>query len=389
MDGPLALLGILLAAATAVGSAELLVLTVASMLPQPRRKQGFAELRVAVIVPAHDEGAGIAEAVRSLLACSGAERGYAVFVVAHNCSDDTADVATTAGARVLVLDQPEKRGKTYALEHGMSVAAAEGFEAFAVVDADSRVDAGWLAEVRAAIGHGADAVQARYLAEVEHESPRARLQALAFSGVNVVRPRGRMRLGASVGILGNGFALSRATWESVPLEPGTIAEDLDHHVRLVRAGRRVHFLDRVAVRAPLPTGEGAARVQRARWEGGRLRIALNWLPALLADVAKGRLRSLEPAADLLLLPLGYHVALLLAVLAVPFWPTQAYGLLGLAVVALHVGVALLWTGGGLRDIRAIATAPFYLLWKLRMLGAVFGGARKDAEWVRTPREGER
>ena len=385
VDGLLAVLGSVLTVVTVIGSLELLVLTAASLLPQPRRRPSDRQPSLAVVVPAHDEQAGIGRAVASLRASQQRVPGAALYVVAHNCSDDTAGVAEAAGAQVLRLDTPDQRGKTHALIHGLDRARADGFEAFVVVDADSEVAPDFLEEIGRAFAGGVDAVQTRYVATAG-EDPKSRLQALAFAAMNVVRPRGRTRLGLSAGVLGNGFGLSRRALEAVPFEPGSIAEDLDHHLRLVDAGFRVDFVDRTSVRAGLPTSEAAVRVQRSRWEGGRLRVAAQWVPALAGRLLRGRLRVLEPLADLLLLPLGFHVPLLVAAALVPFWPTQVLAWAGLAIVAAHVATALALAGGGMRDLQALLRAPFYVLWKLRMLGAIRAGARKDAEWVRTPRD---
>ena len=66
---------------------------------------------------------------------------------------------------------------------------------------------------------------------------------IALLAFNVMRPRGRDRLALSCGILGNGFALRRETIEAVPYEAGSVVEDLEYHLRLVRAGKKVQFAD--------------------------------------------------------------------------------------------------------------------------------------------------
>jgi hypothetical protein len=59
--------------------------------------------------------------------------------------------------------------------------------------------------------------------------------------------------------------------------------------------------------------------------------------------------------------------------------------LGFALVALHVSAAIRIGGGGWRDLLALATAPFYILWKLTILRAIGRASRTDAAWVRTER----
>jgi len=43
-------------------------------------------------------------------------------------------------------------------------------------------------------------------------------------------------------------------------------------------------------------------------------------------------------------------------------------------------------GGGLEDIKVLATVPFYILWKLTILPKLWRNMRKNAAWQRTDRE---
>ena len=70
--------------------------------------------------------------------------------------------------------------------------------------------------MRAWLGSGADAVQCRYGVLNAGDSLRTRLMNVALLAFNVLRPRGRDRLGFSAGILGNGFALRAETLATVP-----------------------------------------------------------------------------------------------------------------------------------------------------------------------------
>src|SRR5262245_20140826 len=79
------------------------------------RGDGAPATRVTVLVPAHDEAGQIAACVRSLRAQDYPAERFEVVVVADNCADDTAARAAAAGARVLVRDDPDARGKGHAL----------------------------------------------------------------------------------------------------------------------------------------------------------------------------------------------------------------------------------------------------------------------------------
>lgn len=384
----LLVLGALVALASLPGTLELATLTFAGLLPVRRPKENAEagdDLKLVALVPAHDEQDGIARCVESLKACEPASDRFKVVVVADNCSDETAARARAAGADVLERHDQEKIGKGHALEWAFTQVIDAGAEVVIVIDADTMVEPNLVSAMRRRFAAGADAVQARYGVLNAGESVRTRIMNVALLAFNVLRPRGRDRLGLSVGILGNGFALSRATVLAVPYDAHSVVEDLEYHLSLVRADRRVEFADETTVRADMPAGGRGVETQRARWEGGRLRMIRETVPALLAEVAGGTPRLAEPLFELLLLPLAFHVALLLAALVIPSAPSQLYALFGLIVVGLHVLAGILVGGGGPRDVLVLFAAPLYVLWKLGLSRAIAKASRQEADWVRTER----
>jgi cellulose synthase/poly-beta-1,6-N-acetylglucosamine synthase-like glycosyltransferase len=373
----LTILGIALALSTLPLLLELLVLTLAALFPSRRSAPSSASgLQLVVLIPAHNEEKLIA-------ACLSSIAGSApVFVIAHNCTDQTATIAAAAGANVVQLDDDGTGGKGAALHHGFLQALSAGAQAVLVVDADSTVSPNLIAAMRGAFESGVHAVQARYVAANPSASAGTRLQALAMRGVNVVRPRGRARLGLSCGIFGNGFALSATTLKHVPYLAQSIVEDLEYHLALVRSGIRVDFLDDATVFGQLPDNTAAAATQRARWEGGRTRLRRRLAFRLAAEVLRGHLRLLEPLLDLLSLPLATVVVFLLLAF---FTPARFCAFLGIEIIGLYVLIAALFGGEPLRDLAALLFSPFYLAFKIANFGRTRRAARDDAAWVRTER----
>jgi glycosyltransferase involved in cell wall biosynthesis len=379
--------GTLFALLSLPGTVELFMLTVAGLL-KPRRL-GAAQgrrLRIAAVLPAHNEELNIARCVHSLLRSDRTNLDLAVVVIADNCQDATAVTARAAGARVLVRRNEELRGKGYALDYAFQSLLPEGHDVFLVVDADSEVSANLVPVVAAAFRAGAQATQCRYIVRNVGESIRTRLMNVALFGFNVLRPRGRDRLGLSAGIYGNGFALSAETLRAVPYTASSVVEDLEYHLSLVRAGRVVRFLDSATVFGDMPTEGAGVKTQRTRWEGGRFRMLTEKAPGLLEEVLKGRFRLLEPCLDLLLLPLAFHVCLLLLAAATPFPFPRDLGFFGLAVVLVHLLAAIRIGGGGKEDLFALIAAPVYILWKILLIPRLFRASKSGAAWVRTERE---
>jgi len=382
--------GILLLCLTLPGTIELLFLTLSAVFLKKCLKINHVVPdtlpRLAIVVPAHNEAIGISACIANLKTSLNKTSGCELIIIADNCQDDTAALAAAAGARVLVRHNEVQRGKGYALDYAFKTLLAEDFDGFIVVDADSRVDAAFVSEFQYAFAQGINAMQCRYRIANPEASRRARLQYIAWLAFNELRLLGREKLGVSVGILGNGFALSRAVLEAVPYEAGSIAEDMEYHLRLVNAGFTMRFLDTVTVLSDAPNQGANAAVQRSRWEGGRFRLMIDHIPTLFMGVLGGKSRLLEPLAELLLLPLAYHVLLLLLTLLMPSPVLQYYAVAGLLLVIAHVLIAIRWAGGGWEDIKALATVPFYILWKLTLMPSLLRSSRNNAKWQRTDRE---
>lgn len=387
----LSLLAWLLFLLTLPGTLELLVLTGAAIgyRSRPQSLSEFpAELpRLAVVMPAHNEADGISACIANLNASLQYAPGCQLVVIADNCQDDTATLAAAAGARVLVRHNETERGKGYALDYAFKTLLAESLAGFIVVDADSRVDTAFVNTFQLAFAQGKQALQCRYRIANPQASRRARLQYIAWLAFNELRLVGREKLAVSVGILGNGFALSRTVLEAVPYEAGSIAEDMEYHLRLVDAGFQVRFLEAMTVLSDAPNQGANAAVQRSRWEGGRFRLMAEHIPRLFMAVLQGKWRLLEPLAELLLLPLAFHVLLLVAALLLPLPIVQYYALAGLLLVVGHVLLAIRCGGGGFAEIKALATVPFYIFWKLTLMPKLWRNARHNAQWQRTDREG--
>jgi 1,2-diacylglycerol 3-beta-glucosyltransferase len=356
--------------------------------PPPSRTPRFD-----VIVPAHDEAAGIGRTVQNLLQLDYPHDARRVVVIADNCSDDTAARAREAGAVVLERTDTVKRGKGYALELAFSTSRREGFaEAVVVVDADTRVSPNLLTAFARRIEEGAAAAQAYYAVDNVEASWRTALMAVAFGMFHRVRGRARERLKLSSGLKGNGMCFTHAVLVEVPHQAFSVVEDLEYGIELGKRGHRVWYVDEAQVNGEMVSGEKASRSQRVRWEAGRRAMVKAHARQLLAEaVAKKSPMLLDLGLDLLVPPISY-----LGVGAVALSALGAYvaarGGLGLsaalggfcvAALALHLAAGWWLSGTGVKGLKALALAPFYVLWKLRLM---WQRGSENKVWVRTERE---
>ncbi len=357
--------------------------------PRPARQTRFD-----VIVPAHNEQAGIERTVRSVLRVDWPADQFRVLVVADNCVDATASVARAAGAIVLERHDAKLRGKGYALAFAFQSSLETGWAgAVVVVDADAEVSPNLLEAFAARIENGAQAVQAHYGILNPWASWRTQLITIAKGAFHIVRSRARERLGLSCGIRGNGWCVTRELLSKVPYRAFSLTEDLEFGIELGLVGYRVAYADEAHSDADMVSSdENAARKQRQRWESGRFQLIRSRTAALLAAAVQRRSKiCLDLALDLLVLPLSYVTLITggwIALAAVGSARDPA--LRGWLWCALACGVALFlhvmrgWqvSGMGVRGLAALARVPGFLLWKIVVLLA----RRKSRSWVRTERE---
>lgn len=352
------------------------------------------KVRVAVVIPAHNEALLIASTVSGVRdRTSPADR---VIVVADNCSDDTADKARSAGADVIERRDLSRIGKGFALAHARDHLSLDPPDAVFVLDADCQIVDGRLAALAAEAVTRGEPVQARNLLTAAKDAPPlVQLSNFAMLIKNVVRARGLYRIAGGITLFGTGMVFPWRVFESLPLSTSEAVEDLHLALILARQGIRVHFSEEVRVTSPAADLNDSLG-QRSRWEHGFLANSLQQgLPTLIKGIVAGSRHGVGLGAHLLVPPL----ALLFLIAASALMP--AIGLAVLSGAALPAAVllvaiasassvtALAWYREGRSTIRlsALATAPLYIVWKIPLyLGFLFS---RQTQWNRTRRLNER
>jgi 1,2-diacylglycerol 3-beta-glucosyltransferase len=351
--------------------------------------------RLVVLIPAHDEEVLVGRTVSSLLTQSYPRHLYRIVVIADNCRDQTASVASAAGAdEVMVRDAPDAPGKGHALRWAMDqiLGGEAPPDAIVSIDADTIGDSDLLVALVERFEAGAEAVQSDYRA-IGDGSASSALRQTAFLVMNRVRPAGRNMLGMSAGLVGNGWLLSAALLRRRPWTAFTSTEDREYSLDLQCDGVDIAFAGAAAVHAPTAPNRRAAATQQERWEGGWMSLLRGRLPGLVADVVRHRApRLLMVAFDLALPPLGLLTAGIVAGLTVSGgaallgawsgWIAVPW-LVALLSVVFYVIGGLLATDAPPSAYRALLHAPLFVLTKPLSLRRTLS-FRGDS-WVRTER----
>ena len=360
------------------------------LVPQGRRTYPQGPRKIAILTPAHNEqgtiGASVAAIARYL------PTGTRQLVIAHNCSDGTAEEARAAGAEVAARNDPERRGKGYALAFGREQLAGDPPDIVIVIDADCTIDPGTIERLAdAAAAHGS-AIQGSYLFRSRPgDAPMVQISNFAMLVKNLVRQRGGSRLGAPALMVGSGMAFPWARFAALDLATGNIVEDLVIGLELIAAGAPPAF-EEAARTWSVPSNVAGTETQRSRWEGGFMATARSTaLPLFARGLARLRWPEIWMGLHLMVPPLT-----LLLMVNVLVWLMT--GLLALAgvVAPFHLSSALLaavlasvlvaWglAGRAMLAPKMLVRLPFYLVWKLALYARLVR-KREKQDWVRTER----
>ena len=347
---------------------------------------------VAVLVPAHNESALIVATLQALRAQL--QEGDRLLVVADNCSDDTAELARTAGAEVIERSNIQQRGKGYALDFGVRHLAADAPEVLIIVDADCRVGEGAIERLALCCIQSGRPTQALYLMHAPQGSGlKVRIAEFAWCVKNLLRPAGWVRLGLPCQLMGSGMAFVWRDLALIDLASGHIVEDLKMGLDFCRNGKPPLFCPDAKVSSYFPRSEEGLSSQRTRWEHGHLGVILSDAPKLLVEsLGRRNWKLLGMTLDLLVPPLALLTLVAVAVFVLTWLLFGLSGLLAPAMIAT-VGVALLgstillaWARCGREIISFVSLlyAPFYALKKIPLyLGFLL---KRQVDWVRSKRD---
>jgi cellulose synthase/poly-beta-1,6-N-acetylglucosamine synthase-like glycosyltransferase len=364
-----------------------------ALLPTRRLTTTISRPTIAVLVPAHNEAAGITPTLKTLLAeLTTRDR---LVVIADNCTDETASIARSLGVTTIERQDAQHRGKGYALDYGLKFLAADPPEVVVIIDADTDVEPGTIARIATLAKSYRRPIQATYLLETPpQQSSRDAVSAFATIVKNLVRPKGLAQLGLPCLLHGTGMAFPWSAIDKVSFASGNIVEDIQLALDFAVAGSPPLFCLDSKVTGVLPQQERAAKTQRTRWEHGHLQTLVTKVPQLfIASVRQRRWDLLAMSLDLSVPPLSLLVAIWLVVMSISIcvggwgfgWLPASLMALGGILLLLSIGLA--WTKFGSQEISILSllSVPFYVLWKLPIYFAFL--IRPQRDWVRTKRDG--
>ncbi|MBE6464638.1 MAG: glycosyltransferase [Eggerthellaceae bacterium] len=237
-------------------------------VPEAKRNHKFA-----AVISARNESAVIGYLIKSIKEQNYPQELIDVFVIADNCTDDTASVARKAGAIVIPRFNKREIGKGYALDYGFEILldryADRGHEAYFIFDADNVLDPNYFREMNKTFDSGVPAATSYRNSKNFDSNWISAGYGMWFMREAKYLSQARMLLNTSCAISGTGFYISA---DVIKKHGGwkwhLLTEDIEFSTISILDGMRIGYCPTAMLYDEQPITFRDSWNQRFRWARG-------------------------------------------------------------------------------------------------------------------------
>ena len=248
---------------------------------KPPRWEAKRNHRFAVVISARNESKVIGDLIHSIKVQNYPQELIDVFVVADNCTDNTAEVAAAAGATVFRRYNKKEIGKGYALDYGFSCIreryADRGYEAYFVFDADNVLDVNYFREMNATFDSGAKASTSYRNSKNYGSNWISAGYAVWFLREAKFLSQARLTLNTSCAISGTGFFVAADIIERAGgWKWHLLTEDIEFSAVSILEGVRISYCPTAIFYDEQPITFRDSWNQRFRWAKGFYQVFVHY-----------------------------------------------------------------------------------------------------------------
>jgi len=242
--------------------------------------------RYAALIAARNESAVIENLIRSLKAQNYPSHMLDVYVVADNCTDNTAEIARQCGATVYERFNKEQVGKGYALNFLLKnideLCGIRYYDAYFVFDADNILEENYVTEMDKTFSAGSRVVTSYRNSKNYGQSWVSSGYALWFLREARYLNNPRSLLGYSGAVSGTGFMVSSEVFEKNDgWKHHLLTEDIEFSVDMITRGEVIGYCHDAIFYDEQPVTFRQSWTQRLRWAKGFLQVYRNYGSRLL------------------------------------------------------------------------------------------------------------
>ena len=238
------------------------------------------------IIPAHNEEAVVANLIESLKNQTYDKNLYDIYVIADNCTDNTAEVARNAGAIVFERYDQAHKTKGYALQWFLKQKIEENadYDAFFVFDADNIVDKDFIVNMNKKLCQGEDVVQGYRDIKNPTDNWITAGYALFYWSMHRLYHLARYNIGLSPLLNGTGFMVKFDVVKPNGWETETLTEDIEFSLKRIIKGKKLGWATDAIVYDEQPTSFKQSWSQRSRWTVGHMQCIKKYTKDLFLAV---------------------------------------------------------------------------------------------------------
>lgn len=228
--------------------------------------------RFMAIIPAHNEEQVVGNLIESLMNQTYPKELYDIYVIADNCTDNTAKIAKEAGAIVYERFDSEKKTKGYALQWFLKQKIEEDapYDAFFIFDADNIVDKNFIKNMNKKLCQGEDVVQGYRDIKNPTDSWITAGYAIFYWTMHRFYHLARYNLGLSPLLNGTGFMVKFDVIKPNGWDTETLTEDIEFSLKRIIKGKKLGWATDAIVYDEQPVGFKQSWSQRTRWTVGHI-----------------------------------------------------------------------------------------------------------------------
>ena len=270
-----------------------LVYVFVSLLKKKRKFSTDTFSRFAIFIAARNEHLVIAQLIESIKLQKYPSELYDIYVIADNCTDNTAEVARNAGATVFERNDETLKGKGCALDFGFKKLVENGtfsnYDGFFVFDADNLLDENYIAEMNAVFNSGYKIVTSCRNSKNYDTNWISAGSSLWFLREAKYVNGARMRLGVSCAISGTGFLVSRDIIEKDNgWKYNLLTEDIEFTIDNVIDKEIIGYAEDAMFYDEQPYKFKDSWNQRIRWTKGLIQIFVTYGKKLFCSIFKNK-----------------------------------------------------------------------------------------------------
>lgn len=244
--------------------------------------------RFMLIIPAHNEETVVGNLVDSLKKLDYQKDLYDIYVIADNCTDNTAKVAKESGAIVYERFDEKKKTKGYALQWFLQQKIEENapYDAFCIFDADNIVDEKFLKVMNKKLCQGEDVVQGYKDIKNPSDTWVSAGYAIFYWTMHRFYHLARYNIGLSPLMNGTGFMVKFDIIKPEGWNTKTLTEDIEFSLKRIIKGKKLGWAKDAIVYDEQPVGFKQSWIQRERWTVGHMQCLREYTKPLASAVAE-------------------------------------------------------------------------------------------------------